>query len=207
MEAKKTTGTVGRPRAFDPDEALESAMRVFWRKGYEGTSLSDLTEAMGINRPSLYAAFGNKEELFRKAFSRYLEKMTCLNEAFSEPTAYRFVERLLAGIADSLTDPNQPPGCMGVMSALACGEEAQPIREELICSRRSVEVAIGERLRRAQEAGELAADCSAPDLARFIATVTQGMAVQAVSGATRDDLRRTAEWTLRALPIAPSPAS
>ena len=105
----------GRPRAFDTEKALDLALRVFWRKGYEGTSLLDLTEAMGINRPSLYAAFGNKEALFRKALDRYIAGPAAhTREALEESTARAVAERLLRGTADVLSDPRNPPGCLAV---------------------------------------------------------------------------------------------
>src|SRR5207237_3295974 len=107
MKAKRqAASTVGRPRAFDVDEALDQALRVFWRKGYEGASLPDLTKAMGINRPSLYAAFGNKESLFRKALERYVEGPAAyVRRALTEPTARAVAKRLLSGAIDLLTDP------------------------------------------------------------------------------------------------------
>src|SRR6059058_4783820 len=124
MKAKRqAASTVGRPRAFDVDEALDQALKVFWRKGYEGASLPDLTKAMGINRPSLYAAFGNKEALFRKAIDRYLEGPACyVREALREPTARVVVERLLRASIDLVTDSRNPRGCFMVQGALACGD-------------------------------------------------------------------------------------
>src|SRR6187431_311201 len=116
---------LGRPRAFDRDQALELALDVFWRKGYEGASLSDLTEAMGINRPSLYAAFGNKEELFRKALDRYGEgPASYVAQALAEPTARLVIEKLLTAGASLLGDPKNPRGCLAVQAALCCGDEA-----------------------------------------------------------------------------------
>src|SRR3546814_586970 len=121
---------MGRPRSFDIDEALDRALEVFWRKGYEGASLSDLTEAMGIARPSLYAAFGNKEELFCKALDRYVEqKVAHVRKAFEEPTARGVAERLLRGGADMLTDPCHPRGCLAVQGALSCGDAADRSEE------------------------------------------------------------------------------
>src|SRR6266404_2093420 len=112
MEPEKHSGPAGRPRSFDLDKALEAAMQVFWRKGYEGASLSDLTKAMHINRPSLYAAFGDKEALFRKALDCYVARtMEFVQEVLKEKSARRFVERLLRGAADLQTDPRHPPGC------------------------------------------------------------------------------------------------
>jgi AcrR family transcriptional regulator len=114
------------------DTALNRALEIFWRKGYEGTSLSALTEAMGINRPSLYAAFGNKEELFRKALDRYkTEKGAYVLKALEAPTARGVVQQLLYGAAEMLTDRNHPVGCLTVQGALTCGEEAESIRLEL----------------------------------------------------------------------------
>src|ERR1700740_396023 len=105
----------GRPRALDADEALDRALEVFWRQGYEGTSLSDLTAAMGINRPSLYAAFGNKEQLFRRALNRYLSgPAACVGEALKEPTARQVAERTLRGVVEQMSDPKRPKGCMVV---------------------------------------------------------------------------------------------
>src|SRR4029079_14289460 len=116
----------GRPREFDADEALDRALEVCWRKGYEGASLAELTEAMGINRPSLYAAFGNKEALFRRAFDRYADGPAAYTrDALKARTALEVAERLLRGAADALTDPIHPPGCLGVMGALTCGEAAE----------------------------------------------------------------------------------
>src|SRR5438093_7941762 len=121
MKLKKDARPRGRPRAFDCDQALDRALQLFWQKGYEGTSLSDLTEAMGINRPSLYAAFGNKEALFRKALDRYAHgPASYVREALNEPTARAVVERLLRATADALRDPRTPPGCLAVQGALAC---------------------------------------------------------------------------------------
>jgi AcrR family transcriptional regulator len=198
---KEFAMAVGRPRAFDVDEALDRALRVFWRKGYEGTSLRDLTRAMGINRPSLYAAFGNKEALFRRALDRYSEgPARRMSDALGEPSAFAVVERLLRSTADALTNPRNPPGCLAVHGALSCSQAAEPIRKELIERRAASEAAIRERFERARSEGDLPADADPADLARYLATVIQGMAVQAAGGASRDELRRIAETALRAWP-------
>jgi AcrR family transcriptional regulator len=191
----------GRPRAFDLDVALDHALEVFWRKGYEGTSLPDLTGAMGINRPSLYAAFGSKEGLFRKALDRYTaRKGTVVAEALAEPTARAAAARLLRAMADGLTDPSSPRGCLAVHGALSCGESAEPIRRELEACRAAVEVAFRERLYQARADGDLPPEADPTDLARYVATVMQGMAVQAAGGASREELRRVADTALRAWP-------
>jgi AcrR family transcriptional regulator len=191
----------GRPREFDAEEALDRALEVFWRKGYEGTSLLDLTRAMGINRPSLYAAFGNKEELFRRALDRYAEgPASYVREALSEPTARAVAERLLRGAIELQTDPRNPRGCLFVQGALACGEAADSVRRELVARRMAGECEVRQRFERAQAEGDLPGDTDPADLARYVVTVIRGMAVQAAGGASREELRRVAEMALRAWP-------
>jgi AcrR family transcriptional regulator len=192
---------IGRPREFDVNKALDRALKVFWRKGYEGASLPDLTRAMGINRPSLYAAFGNKEALFRKALDRYAAVSAGhIREALNEPTARAVVERLLLGTAELLTNPRNPPGCLMVQGALACGQAAEPVRRELIARRAAVETALRERLEQAKATGDLPQGSDPADLARFVVTVIRGMAVEAQGGASREALRRVAEMAMRAWP-------
>src|SRR5438067_3605898 len=153
---RKSTAPVGRPRSFDIDKALDRALQVFWHKGYEGTTLSNLTQAMGINRPSLYAAFGDKETLFRKALDRYnTGPGAYVIEALNEPTGRRVIERLLRGAADSLVCPRNPRGCLMVQGALACSDAAEPVRQELIRRRERGEAALRQRLRRAKTKGDL----------------------------------------------------
>src|SRR5215467_1393300 len=170
----------GRPRSFDADKALTAALHVFWRKGYEGATLSDLTRAMKINRPSMYAAFGDKEHLFCKALDRYdQEAAGFLTEALNEPTAQRVVERLLLGAAENLSAPGNPRGCLTVHGALACGDDAKRVRKELIACREKREMELRRRLLKAKAAGDLSSDSSPAELAGFVFTVIQGMAVQA----------------------------
>jgi AcrR family transcriptional regulator len=201
MNMKKPPSQLGRPRAFDIEKAMDIALRVFWEKGYEGTSLSDLTEAMGINRPSLYAAFGDKEALFRKVLDRYAEGPAAyVREALKEPTARAAIERLLRGTVDLATSPGNPQGCLMVQGALACGDGANAIRQELNSRRAEGDTAIRERLERAKSEGELPLGVDAGELARYFTTVVHGMAVQAAGGASRDELLRVAETALRAWP-------
>jgi AcrR family transcriptional regulator len=191
----------GRPREFDVDGALERALDVFWRQGYEGTSLADLTRAMGINRPSLYAAFGSKEGLFRRALDRYAEGPSAyVREALNEPTARTAAGRLLRGAVDLLTDPGNPRGCLLVQGALACGEAAEPVRRELVARRVAGEGAVRRRFERARADGDLPADADPADLARYVMTVIWGLSAQAAGGASRKELRRVAEIALRAWP-------
>ena len=197
-----SSAPVGRPRAFDPEQALARALEVFWRKGYEATSLSDLTEAMGINRPSLYAAFGNKESLFRKAVDRYeSERAPAAMAALAEPVARVAVERLLNVILESHTHPDNPPGCLVVQGALPSGVADEPIARELQDRRAATQGAIRARLERAKAEGDLPADAEPADLARFVFTVIEGMAAQARDGASRAELRRMVDLAMRVWPV------
>jgi AcrR family transcriptional regulator len=191
----------GRPRAFDADTALDRALRVFWTRGYEGASLPVLTRAMRINRPSLYAAFGNKESLFRKALDRYAEGPAAYGgKALSEPTARAVVERLFSGQIDLLTDPRNPGGCLFVQGALACSAAAADVQREVAARRAAGEALLRRRLERAISERDLPAGADAPALARYVAVVMHGMAVQAAGGASRKELQTAAKIALRAWP-------
>jgi AcrR family transcriptional regulator len=191
----------GRPRQFDAEEALDRALEVFWRKGYEGTSLPDLTEAMGINRPSLYAAFGNKEALFHKAIERYSQqKGSHVREALAQPTAKKVAEHLLRGAVDFLTSSKGPRGCFVVQSALVCGDEAEPVKAALMKTRKDADAAVRRRFQKAHADGDLPKSANPVALASYISTVIRGMSVQAASGASRKQLGEVAELALRAWP-------
>jgi AcrR family transcriptional regulator len=191
----------GRPREFDLDKALDRALKVFWRKGYEGATLPDLTKAMRINRPSLYAAFGNKEALFKKAIDRYLEGPGAfVREALQQPTAKAVVEQVFRRSIELVTDSRNPRGCFMVQGALACGDTADCLRREMAKRRDASVTALRERFERAVAEGDLPSDCNPADLARFVATVIHGIAVQAASGASRNELQRAAKIALRAWP-------
>ena len=195
---KQSSGELGRPRSFDIDMALDRALQVFWKKGYEGASLSDLTRAMRINRPSLYAAFGDKESLFRRALDRYMDQETrYCQDAIQAPTLEGFVERLLHGAAEAMSRAGTPGGCLLVQGALTCSAAAEPVRRELATRRQAGELAICDRLKRAKKAGELPAGADPGVLAQYLTTVMQGMAVQAAGGASRSELRRVADTALR----------
>jgi len=171
---------------------------VFWRRGYEDTSVADLTETMGINPPSLYAAFGNKEGLFRKAVERYeARRDKFFEEAFAAPSAREAMERLLKGTADRLSDKRNPTGCLMVQGALCGGEACESVKQDLATRRAAGEGAIRERLKRAKREGDLPADADPAALASYVATVMQGMSVRAAGGASRKDV----ETALRAWPV------
>ncbi|GAA3452236.1 TetR/AcrR family transcriptional regulator [Dactylosporangium matsuzakiense] len=194
-------GERGRPRAFDADAALDRAAEVFWRQGYEGASLSDLTEAMGINRPSLYAAYGNKDALFRRAVARYAEiDMAYVRAAIAEPTAFAVVEHLLRANADALTRTDRPAGCLSIQGGLASGSDGGRVAQFLAASRLAGERALAERLERALDEGDLPAGTDAAALARYVMVVSEGNAVHAAGGADRAALHATVDIALRAVP-------
>lgn len=194
-------GKVGRPRGFDEEQALERAMKVFWEKGYEGSSLEELTRVMGISRPSLYAVFGNKEQLFHRSLERYNAMRRCLfDQALAQSTSRDVVERYLTLHVDAQTEPESPRGCLEINGALVCSDEAKPIRDDLAAQRSSQEAKLCERLQRAVDEGDLPAASSAAALARYVTTVSQGMAVQAGAGASREELHEVIAMALRAWP-------
>jgi len=199
MKLKIAPAPLGRPRAFDANVALERAMHVFWAKGYEGASLSDLTRAMRINRPSLYAAFGNKEQLFRKVLDRYMDgPVAYFGKALAEAKARDVVEEILLGTARMGDDPRIPAGCLMVQGALACGDAS--VRKEVAARRAAAEGALRRRLQRAKREGDLSKNADPAELAHYVMTVVRGMAVQSAGGASRDQLRRVAQLALRAWP-------
>ena len=199
MKSETATAPRGRPRAFDPDTALDRAMHVFWAKGYEGASLSNLTRAMRINRPSLYAAFGNKEQLFRKVLDRYMDgPVAYFGKALAAPKARDVVEQIFRGTARMGDDSRIPAGCLLVQGALACGNASA--RKEVAARRAAAEVALRRRLQRAKREGDLPKNADPGELAHYVMTVVRGMAVQSAGGASSDQLRRVAHVALRAWP-------
>ncbi|MCL9659660.1 TetR/AcrR family transcriptional regulator [Paenibacillus hunanensis] len=180
----------GRPRAFDIEQALQSALEVFRKKGYEGASLTDLTEAMKINRSSFYATFGSKENLFHQALDVYMNQgpIQASLAALQEPTAYLVIEKLLHANADSVVDPNHSPGCLTVKAALTGSKETDPIQQLLTDLRVQIEQALTTRLQQARVDGDLPEHIDPVALSRYVATLIAGMSIQAVNGASRAEL-------------------
>lgn len=187
----------GRPREFDVKQALAAALRVFWKRGYEGASMAELTAEMGVTKPSLYAAFGNKEALFKKALDLYeREKMAYVGEALEAPTARGVAERLLHGALALQSSGCDPKGCLRVIGSLACSPEAESIKAEVIARRASSEAALIARFERAEAEGDLPAGMEPAALARYLLAVMQGLSVQAGAGACCDSLKSVVETAL-----------
>ena len=191
---------MGRPRGFDEDAALEAAMRVFWEKSYEGATIADLTEAMGINRSSMYAAFGDKESIFRRVMELYRAgRMSYIRRALARSSLREVVAGLIQGTAEFLSIPDNPRGCLSIQGALACGTDAEPVKLAMIDWRKGGEAALKKRLQQAQSEGELPAEIQPADFARYLSSIIAGLGVQAANGATRAELRRVAEISLRCI--------
>ena len=194
----------GRPREFDREAALEQAIDVFWRHGYEATSVSDLTAAMGINPPSLYAAFGDKEKLFLEAVERYQQqRRRSVTKVFDEaPTAKEAVHRVLQDAARELSCSSHPRGCLLVMSDTNCSDASAHVQSDLAQRRAAMKASLKARIDRGAAAGELPRGTDTAALAEFYSTVFQGMVMQARDGATPKRLRATADAAMRAWPRA-----
>jgi AcrR family transcriptional regulator len=187
--------------AIDADAALEHAVDLFARQGYEGTSIAELTDAMGITPPSLYAAYGNKRQLFDQVIERYGEhRRPYMEGVMSQPTARLAAKRFLEGAAEHDTEPGQPPGCLTVQGCLATSPEDRSVAEALARQRAANQAAIERRFQRGVEDGDLPAGTDTAALARYIATVSQGISVQASGGASRVQLLEVAGLALATIP-------
>jgi len=192
---------MGRPRGFDADEMLDKVVNVFWQHGYEGTSMTTLMAATGLNKPSLYAAFGSKEDLFRCALERYWQRQRDISKAvLEEPNARSGVERFLLALVDIQTQPGLPHGCLAIHGNLVGSAASAAIRDELRARQAALQTMVQNRLSRAQDEGELDSSVDVADLARYLAIVGQGSAVQAAGGATREELRRVVSVAMQAWP-------
>ncbi|XAZ21815.1 TetR/AcrR family transcriptional regulator [Sinorhizobium sp. B11] len=192
---------MGRHREFDVEKVLDSALCLFWRKGYEGTSYADLTEAAGIERPALYSAFGNKEALFRKALDRYSERyLDYLPVALKLPTSREVAAHILYNAVDLNTRFPNHTGCLGINGAVAGSDEAEPVRQALIDFRAAGQAQLQERFERAKAEGDLPETANTEALAAFIMAMTHGMAVQAKAGFSREMLNAVADQALSTWP-------
>jgi AcrR family transcriptional regulator len=198
----------GRKREFDKQEALDKAMRVFWENGYSGTSVNDLTAALGINKPSLYSAFGNKEQLFRSAVDHYLADYGApLRQKLLEPADAPLAERLRAylyGIVDLVSSRGSPKGCLFVQSTCESGSRAIPedITDALIEQARSTEAKLASFLQAEQSKGNLATEADVKLLAKYLMSVMYGLGVLVKNGSTRGSLRSVADLAIAAVPVS-----
>jgi AcrR family transcriptional regulator len=192
----------GRPREFDRDEALERAMRLFWSRGYEATSISDLTRAMGITPPALYGAFGDKKSLFLEAVSRYEQGAGCFaRQALTEePTAERAIRSLLLGAIEVFANPKNPKGCLVVLGATNCTVESMDIFGALAERRRAAESFVRARIAAGQKAGELSGSADVDALAGIVTATLYGLAIKARDGAPRARLRLVVEQLMMLWP-------
>ncbi|MCY1078158.1 TetR/AcrR family transcriptional regulator [Archangium lansingense] len=190
----------GRPRGFDSTKALDQALEVFWRQGYEGASIADLTEAMGITAPSLYAAFGSKAELYRQVLERYQARQGASTPRVltEEPTARGAVEKILREAARDFSSRKHPPGCMISTAVLTCAEENQPVAEHVAALRAGTLKALRARIEQGIAEGELSAGTDAAALARYFGAIIQGMSVQALDGASEAELLAIGELAMLA---------
>lgn len=203
MNKPEQLATRGRPREFCVHDALAKALRVFWSKGYEGASLSDLTDAMGITRPSLYAAFGNKESLFRKTLDLYeREKLDYVGKALAQPTARAVAEAMLSSAVEAMTSDCDPHGCMRVIASATCGDEAQSVRAELEARGNVIRQTIVDRFERAKAEGDLPANIDVEGITDLLKALLQGISLQAANGASREELERLVKTGLQLWPSA-----
>lgn len=192
----------GRPPAFNHDDALEKAMQTFWSFGYEGTSMGALIDAMDMNKPSIYAAFGNKEALFNKALDKYVAGPSAfVKEALAQPTAYLVANTFLTKAVDLLTQHQNSRGCMIVQGALSCGPEAEMIQKKLIAYRANLEENFKKRFDLAKDNGDLSDDTNTTALAKYVATLHQGISVQASSGVGKDELMTVVDMAMQSWPV------
>jgi AcrR family transcriptional regulator len=197
---KTKNGKTGRPIGFDKEKALEAAMLLFWERGYEGTSMADLTKKMGLNPSSIYAAFGDKKALFSLAAKRYMDsRAQYATKALEEPTLEKAIRAIFDNTVAFLTTPGHPPTCMTLAGATGCSAEAAPARDLMREIRKQNEVAIRKRLLQARKSGELSKNVSVDDYTRYLSAILAGLSVQAANGSTKAELKRTSQMALRHL--------
>src|ERR1700733_278128 len=197
---KTENGKTGRPINFDKDAALEAAMLLFWERGYEGTSMADLTQAMGLHPSSIYAAFGDKHALFQLAVKRYMEmRAQYAGKALGDPTLEKVVRALFDNTVAFLTTPGHPPTCMTLAGAVGCSLDASPARDLMTEIRKQNQVAMSERFLQARKSGDLSKDVNIDDYTRYLSSILAGLSIQAANGSTKAELKWTAKMALRHL--------
>ncbi len=195
----------GRPLSFDREAALQQAMLLFWRHGYESTSVSELTTALGVTPPSLYAAFGDKRRLFLAAVARYVSgPVTSTSIIADAPDARAAAARLLEASAIGFTGEQTPQGCLLASAAISCSAEAADVQRELASIRRDIEGQLAAKIEHSVRAGELPAACDGDAMAAHVMAVIQGMSTLARDGAPREKLLRIASTAMSAWPLHPS---
>jgi AcrR family transcriptional regulator len=207
MTEQKAPKPRGRPRSFDRDAALESAMQVFWEKGFEATSISDLTQAMGLNPPSIYSAFGDKEALFLEAVQRYADDNRESCPYCDEPTARGAIEKLLTYSAHELTESSHPRGCLMAMATTTAANSSDKLQKFIAQKRSGARDSLRERIKQGLKDGDVPAGTDAIALADFYFTILAGMALQAREGATRKSLLATVAQAMTLFPKASSRAA
>lgn len=192
---------MARQRNFEEADVLDRAMEVFWRLGYDGASFSELTRAMGLTSPSIYAAFGNKRGLFEAVLNRYrTRRMAFRDWAFSGSTAREVAERVLIGAAEWLVDPAEPLGCFSVQAGVSASVENLEVPTRLTVLRGQLQASMRDRFEQAQADGDLAPEADPELLARYVQTVFLGMSLQATAGSTREELVAVAKLAMLAWP-------
>lgn len=205
VSASSPARRIGRPRSFDRETALDAAMHLFWSHGFEATSISDLIRTMGITPPSLYAAFGDKRQLFRACIERYLGgsgAATIVRSIAHAVTARDAAHDLLTAAAVGDTGDSTPPGCLLASSIVSSSADAADMREELAIIRREIEAALRARIQRDIDEGILPRDSDAGALAGHVFAVVQGMSTLAKDGADRDKLLRIVSSVMMCWPRA-----
>jgi AcrR family transcriptional regulator len=195
---------MARPRDFEEAEVLDRAMEVFWRHGYEGASMAELTKAMGLNSPSIYAAFGSKRGLFDAVLNRYRERRAAHREyLLAGATAREVAERLLFGAIEWLVDPNEPRGCLLIQAGMSAGVNNEDVPRAIVNQRSRTRNLLTQRLKRAQEDGDLPRSEDPAALARYLLMVFNGLALQAAEGMPEAELKESAERALMGWPAQP----
>jgi len=187
---------MGRPREFDEETVLDAAMRIFWDKGYEGTSMADLANAMKLSPSSIYAAFGDKKDLFQRAAEKYTKDAAEFYQgSLAQPTFRALIHDLLTKTIDYLTTPGHPRTCF-TLGAMPYSSDTEPVRLMLLNVRKRGQSALKARLEIARKSGDISSDIAAADLARFISVVIGGLVIQAEGGASKTEMQRVARLTL-----------